>query len=164
MQNRAQQRSATHAAKHTRAQEHAGSTAAHSRARPASSCMHTAHSTAQLQHNIIAVTEHAVHNCSSKLINLTSQQTKEQNRAHSTVHARTARITQGTAQERRARESTVMCGRAWPRTAPQNKHSTVPATSCQSAQDSPQHITHNTQRTTQSTTHVALSLYLECLS
>ena len=46
MQHSGQQRSATHAAKHTRAQEHTGSTAAHSRARPASSCMHTAHSTA----------------------------------------------------------------------------------------------------------------------
>ena len=163
MQHSAQQRSATHAAENTRAQEHTGSTAAHSRARPAPSCMHTAHSTAQLQHNIIAVTEHAVHN--SELIqidksSITTNGRAEQNRAHNTVHARTARITQGTAQQRRARESTVMCGRAWPRTAPHNKHSTGPVTSYQSTQ----HISHNIQRTAQSTTHVALFLYLECLS
>ena len=63
MQHSGQQRSATHTAEHTRAQEHTGSTAAHSSARPAPSCMHIAHSAAQhgcrLQHNTIAATEHA---------------------------------------------------------------------------------------------------------
>ena len=47
MQHSAQRRSATHTAEHTRAQEHTGSTAAHNSARPAPSCMHIAHSTAQ---------------------------------------------------------------------------------------------------------------------
>ena len=144
MQHSAQQRSATHAAEHTRAQEHTGITAA------------------QLQHNIIAVTEHVVHNSEFIQIDKSSItiHAKKQNRAHNTVHARTARITQGTAQQRRARESTVMCGRAWPRTAPNNNHCTGPVTSYQSTQ----HITHKTQPTAQRTTHVVLFLCLKCLS
>ena len=162
MQHSAQQRSATHAAEHTRAQEHTGSTAAHSRARPASSCMHTAHSTAQLQHNIIAATEYAMHN--SKLIqidksSITTGGRAEQSTQHSACPNCTHHSGHSTAAQSK-RESTVMCGRAWPRTAPNNKHSTGPVTSYQSTQ----HITHNTQRTAQSTTHVALFLHLECLS
>ena len=138
MQHSAQQRSATHTAEHTRAQEHTGSTAAHSRARPASSCMHTAHSTAQLQHITIAVTKHAVHN--SELIQIDKSCITISGRAERSTQLS---ISQGTAQEHRARESTVMCGRVLLCTTPQNKHSTGPVTSYQSTQ----HILHNTQRT-----------------
>ena len=60
MPHSAEHRSAPHTAEHTRAQEHTGSTAAHSSARPHA---HIAHSAAKhgcrLQHNTIAATEHA---------------------------------------------------------------------------------------------------------
>ena len=120
MQHSAQQRSATHTAEHTRAQEHTGSTAAHSSARPHA---HIAHSAAKhgcrLQHNTIAATEHAHINLLSwvcfPFIPLPPQRTAQQGRpAHSKASLKAwptnkshSTAMQHSAQQRSATHSTM---------------------------------------------------------
>ena len=172
MQHSAQQRSATHAAEHTRAQEHTGSTAAHSRARPASSCMHTAHSTAQLQHITIAVTKHAVHN--SELIqidksSITTNGRAEQSTQHSACPNCTHHSGHSTAAQSKREHSNV-----WQSVA---AHSTAQQTQHRACNIIPEHSAHHAQHTAYGTEHntcgsvplpgmfiIALHLRRSCLS
>ena len=171
MQHSAQQRSATNAAEHTRA-EHIGNTAAHSRARPAPSCMHTAHNTAKLHHITLAVTKHAVHN--SELIqidksSITTGGRAEQSTQHSACPNCTHHSGHSTAAQSKREHSNV-----WQSVA---AHSTQQQTQHRACNIIPEHSAHHAQHTAYGTEHnpcgsvplpgmfiIALHLRRSCLS
>ena len=156
MQHSAQQRSATHAAEHT-TQEHTGSTAAHSSVQ-----LHAhspQHSTTATHYNL--VTKHAVHN--SELIqidksSITTGGRAEQSTQHSACPNCMHHSGHSTAAQSQREHSIV-----WQSV---DEHSTAKQTQHRACNIIPEHSAHLAQHTAcgKSTTHVALFLYLECLS